>query len=76
MAKWPNANFILGSVAEVERLWSTADRVLDGKRNRTTPLLFEAFLFLKYNKKYWDFNLFVEAWNMQVNKRWSERMRE
>ena len=41
--QWHNANFILRSVAEVERLWSTADRVLDGKRNRTSPLLFEAF---------------------------------
>ena len=42
-----NCNFILGSAAEVERLWSVADRIIDGNRSSTSPLLMEAILFLK-----------------------------
>lgn len=35
-----NRNFILGSVADVEWLWSIADSVLCGNRMKTTILLF------------------------------------
>ena len=46
-----NCDFILGSVAEVERLWSICDNVLNDHRNRMSPLLFECIVFLKINKK-------------------------
>ncbi len=42
-----NCNFILGSVAEVDRLWSVPKNILSRKRKHMTPLVFEAVLFLK-----------------------------
>ena len=54
---------MLGSVAEVERLWSIVDNYLDGCRNKTTPLLMEAFVFLRVNKDFWDEHTIVEAYH-------------
>eukprot|EP00171_Calliarthron_tuberculosum_P012024 IDg12024t1 len=59
--KYINCDFIIGSVAEVERLWSIAGNILCDNRMRMTPLLFEALVFLKVNKKYWDLNLVRKA---------------
>ncbi len=53
------ATFILGSAAEVERLWSVAKNVLKDNRKSMTPLLFEALLFLKVNNSYWGFGVGV-----------------
>ncbi len=49
-----NCDFILGSVAEVERLWSLAKYILADTRKCTSPLAFEAVLFLKVNANYWN----------------------
>jgi hypothetical protein len=49
-----NCDFILGSVAEVERLWSIAKYVLTDNRKGLTPQLFEAILFLRLNAHFWD----------------------
>jgi len=51
--RYINVDFIRGSAAEVERLWSAAKRILTDTRSRTTPRLFEAILYLKFNKDYW-----------------------
>ena len=59
-----NANFILGSCAEVERLWSLAKFVLTDERSRMTPQLFEAILFLKVNKDWWGQFEVIEAMRM------------
>ena len=48
--QYGNVDFILGSAAVVERLWSIADRLIDGERNNTSPLLMEALLFLRSNR--------------------------
>lgn len=56
-----NCDFILGSVAEIERLWSIADIILADTRSRTTPELFEAILFLRVNSRLWDLDLVKEA---------------
>ena len=40
-----NCDFILGSAAEVERLWSIATNVLTDERKKTSPLMLEAVLF-------------------------------
>ena len=40
-------DFILECVAVVDRLWSIADRFVDGDRNNTSPILMEALLFLR-----------------------------
>ncbi len=47
-------DFILGSAAEVERLWSKAKHLLLDHRKRTSPALVEALLFLNTNMEYWD----------------------
>ncbi len=47
-------NFILGSVAEVERVFSFAKYVLsDSRRCMTPPTFFEALMFLKINSRFW-----------------------
>ena len=58
-----NVNFILGSTAMVEWLWSIANRLVDGERNNTSPLLMEALLFLRENRSYWDLELVITAFN-------------
>ena len=51
---YKNVDFICGSAAEVERLWSTCKYILTNVRSRMTPNLFEALVFLKVNHDYWD----------------------
>ena len=46
--------FIVGSAAVVERLWSIADKLIDGDRNNTTPLLMEILLHLFENRTFWN----------------------
>ena len=57
-----NADFILSSAAVVERLWSLADKILDGARNNTTPIVVEALLFLRCNRSFWDEETIVQAY--------------
>jgi hypothetical protein len=45
---------IIGSAAEVERLWSIARYILTTSRTRLEPILFEALLFLRANCVLWD----------------------
>ncbi len=59
--KYIDANFICGSVAKVERLWSQARYLLQDHRKASTPMLAEAILFLKLNKSYWDLPMVFEA---------------
>lgn len=43
-----NCDFIYGSCAEVERLWSLANYILtDERKGNMSPVMFEAILFLK-----------------------------
>ena len=51
---YQNVDYICGSVAEVERLWSLCKYILLNTRSRITPHLFEALVFLKVNYDYWD----------------------
>ena len=56
-----NSDFVLGSAAQVECLFSFAKHVIPGKRSRMTPQLFEAICFLKANHDCWDVFLFEKA---------------
>ena len=56
-----NCDFILGSAAEIERVWSTAELILRKARFRMTPILFEALIYLKYNSRYWNKHLVKQA---------------
>ena len=54
MDNYVNCDFILGSAAEIERVWSLAELVLRKARCKMSPLLMEAMLMLKYNKSFWN----------------------
>ncbi len=58
-----NCDFILRSVAEIERLFSMAKYVMAENIRSLTPHLFEAIMFLKFNERFWDAQLASEAVN-------------
>jgi len=68
-----NCDFILGSAAEVERLWSTCKYILCENRRRLTPQLFEALVFLKVNGRFWDAKMVSQATYNARNDRASLR---
>ena len=49
------------SAAEVEPIWSRARHVLTRERSVMAPIIFEAIIFLKYNRRLWDLADIVEA---------------
>ena len=69
-------DFILGSAAVVERLWSIADGLIDGHRNNTSPVLMEALLHLRANRQYWDTHLVQEAFNATRSQRVRQKLDE
>ena len=56
---YKNVDFICGSAAEVERLWSIAKYILTDNRARLPPAMFETLLFLKTNDEYWDMAMVI-----------------
>jgi len=64
-----NCDFIYGSAAKVEWLWSLAKYILTSQRSSMTPLMFETLLFLKANRRFWDKTLVVEAIQMAKSAR-------
>ena len=56
-----NRRFVLGSVVEIERIWSISKHTLSDYRMGMTPILFEALLFLKVSRQYWDQLMFITA---------------
>ena len=62
-----NSDFILGSVAEVERLWSICKFILSDTRSRLEPQIFEALVYLKVNRHLWDIHLVEDAYNTRNN---------
>ena len=65
---YKNVDFICGSAAEVERLWSVAKCILTDNRAKLTPAMFEALLFLKTNEEYWDMATVMEAYTRVRNE--------
>ena len=61
-----NCDFIAGSVAEVERLWSLAGHILTDESMSTTPT--NAMLFLKVNKRFWDETTVQKAMDAVANE--------
>ena len=58
---YKNVDYIVGSAAEVERLWSTVKHILTSERTRLTPILLEALVYLKVNSDYWGIEEVVKA---------------
>jgi len=56
-----NLDCVVGSAAEVERLWSMANCILTNQRKSLAPVMLEALLFLKHNREHWDEGLVMEA---------------
>ena len=52
---------VLGSAAEVERVWSMAGHVLTEHRASMCPMLFEIIMYLKYNARLWGLDDVIEA---------------
>jgi hypothetical protein len=48
-------------IIHMERVWSHAAFILLKERMNMNPILFEAIMFLKYNKYYWGRELVYEA---------------
>lgn len=71
-----NLNFILGSSAEIERLFSIAGRTLADQRQNMTPMLFEALVFLKVNRGYWDFRTVLSAMRNSNSSQAHDRVAE
>ena len=72
---YKNVDFVLGSAAEVERLWSVARYVITDLRSRLSPVMFEALLFLKVNKDYWDKYLVAEAIKLVTSAKYEEKLK-
>ena len=69
-----NLDFVVGSAAEIERVWSMANFILVKERNSMSPIMFEALIFLKFNFSYWDDALILKAYSKALNKQRSERL--
>jgi hypothetical protein len=65
--EYRNCDFILGSGAEIERVWSAAEKNLIPCPLSTHPLLLEAILFHRFNENYWT-QFTVTQTTMMVRK--------
>jgi hypothetical protein len=75
-AQFENVDYIIGSAAEVERVWSVARYVLTTQWMGLTPLMFEALMFLKMNERFWDQSMVVEAMGMARTERTAKAVAE
>ena len=69
-----NADFILASTAEVERLWSLAKYIWTDTRKHMMPIVFESLLFLKVNRRFWDQDLVSRAIALARTARSEQRL--
>ena len=67
--EYGNCDFVFRSAAVVERLWSVGDNILEDKRLRTTPVLFEAILLFRLNHCLWDLSTMYDTIMMVRNDR-------
>ena len=74
--RYINCDFVLGSVAEVERLWSIAKHILGDVRHKLAPMMLEALLFLRFNKRFWDDQLVAQAISNAKTERAKLRVKE
>lgn len=58
---YQDLRFMGGASASVECLFSSAKYVMKERRNRMTPVMFEAIIFLKTNRACWSSRLVAKA---------------
>lgn len=68
--------FILGSAAEVERLWSVSSYILLKHRLRISPVMFEALAYIKANKDLWNEADVIEAMSRKDSDRVQQAMED
>ena len=56
-----DCSFCVATTNTVERLFSACKHVLTDGRKRMSPIMFEALVFLKVNKKFWDLPMVAKA---------------
>jgi hypothetical protein len=56
-----DCSFIVATSNTVERLFSTSRYVLTDQRKRMSPIMFEAFMFLKFNRNDWNLTMVASA---------------
>ena len=54
-------SFLVATSNSVERLFSSCKIVLDPRRKSMSPATFEAIMFLKFNRHYWNVNTVAYA---------------
>ena len=74
--RYRNCDIILGSAAEVERLWSIAKHMLCNNRKSLSPILFADLLFLKVYKSYWDLELVATAISSAKSQKVQNKLNE
>ena len=73
-SKYINCDFILGSAAVVESLWSEEDALMSKRRHGMNPITNEAILFLKKNKDLWKLEDVNEANEYRKAEKRDERL--
>ena len=63
ISKYIESDFVMGSAAVVEQLWSKADCIYTKRRAGLSPLVFEMIMFLKENRDLWNLFDVAEADN-------------
>ena len=71
--QYMNVDFILGSCAMVEWLWSLANYIMVDERKAMSPIMLEAVLFLKVNNRFWDIHVVRQAMRAVQNRQTCER---
>lgn len=69
-------DFIVGSSAEIEHLFSIVGRIIAHHRQNMTPLLFGALVLLKLNRGYWDFCTVITAMGNHQSSQVRDRVLE
>ena len=73
-SKYHNLDYIEGSAAEVQPLWSEAKFVLTAHRAKISPIGFEALMFLEFNQQYWVIFKVQRAYSTVIKESRSERL--
>ena len=75
-SSYKNADFICGSAAEVERLWSICKYILSNLRTNLTPIFFESLVYCKSNDGYRDIKTVQDAYTHVLRETQNERLRK
>ena len=66
-SKYIDCSFLTATSCSAERLFSMARWFLTSLRHRMSPIMFEAILFLKCNRRHWDLKIVSEALKASPN---------